>query len=59
MEFLYYLMMIGGGAAMTHGFRLAGSRSGREGWVGIALLLGGWAAAFLGVLLAFAPRFFN
>jgi hypothetical protein len=51
--------MVGGGAAMTYGFYLAGSASGRRAWGGIALLFGGCVAAFLGVLLAFAPRFFS
>ncbi len=59
MQMFYYLMMIAGGAAMSWGFRLAASRESRRGWAGIGLLYAGLIAAFLGVLLAFAPRFFS
>lgn len=59
MQMIYYLMMIAGGAAMSFGFRLTASRESRTGWAGIVLLYAGLVAAFLGVLLAFAPRFFS
>ncbi len=59
MTAFYYLLMLGGGAAMVAGFRMAGSTGSRKVWRGIALLYAGFAAAFLGVLLAFAPRFFS
>ncbi|MBM3319346.1 MAG: hypothetical protein FJY73_01520 [Candidatus Eisenbacteria bacterium] len=59
MTAFYYLLMLGGGAAMVAGFRMAGSAESGRAWRGIGLLYAGFAAAFLGVLLAFAPRFFS
>jgi hypothetical protein len=54
-----YLLMLCGGTAMSVGFYLFGQDEGRRAWGGIALLFAGLIAAFLGVLLAFAPHFFS
>lgn len=59
MSVLYGLLMIGGGAAMVCGFWLFGERPAWAGWAAVPLLFLGLGAAFLGVLLAFAPRFFS
>ena len=59
MQFLYYMMMLAGGAALCLGFYLSGERKGLSGWAGILLLFAGLIGMFLGVLLAFSPRFFS
>ncbi|MFH1681074.1 MAG: hypothetical protein ABIH26_10575 [Candidatus Eisenbacteria bacterium] len=59
MDVFYYVLMLAGWAAMSAGFRMAGSARDGKAWGGIGLLFAGSVAAFLGVLLAFAPRFFS
>ncbi|MFH1279882.1 MAG: hypothetical protein ABIK65_16085 [Candidatus Eisenbacteria bacterium] len=59
MSVIHAFLMLGGGAAMVFGFWMFGERRGGAGWVGAALLFLGLGAAFVGVLLAFAPRFFS
>jgi hypothetical protein len=56
---LFFLLMGGGCASMFYGFYRGTSRSGEGGWTWAVYLFAGYAAAFLGVLLAFAPRFFS
>jgi hypothetical protein len=56
---LFFLLMVGGCASMIYGFYGGTSRSEERGWSWAAYLFAGYAAAFLGVLLAFAPRFFS
>lgn len=59
MQVFDYLLMLIGGAAMSVGFYYFGEDEGARGWGGVALLFAGLIAAFLGVLLAFAPHFFS
>ena len=59
MSVAHVILMLMGGAAMVAGFWLFGEQKHRAPWMGVALLFFGLGAAFLGVLLAFAPRFFG
>jgi len=55
----YVILMLLGGAVLSYGFYLTGEGKGNQAWTGIGLLFAGFAIAFFGVLLAFAPRFFD
>ena len=53
------LLILVGYAGTVAGFRIVGGKSGRVAWAGIFTLFTGFALMFTGVLLAFAPRFFE
>ncbi|MBN1826732.1 MAG: hypothetical protein JW958_10725 [Candidatus Eisenbacteria bacterium] len=59
MVFVHFLLVLAGYAGTVAGFRLLGGRNDRTAWAGVTLLFGGFLVMFAGVLLAFAPRFFE
>ncbi len=59
MTLFYYAIMISGALALSFGFYALGERKLWDGWGGVILMFAGLITTFLGVLLAFAPRFFS